>query len=268
MDSFFKCADIAGEVYKNNMPGIKHSRKKYKGIVIDDMKISNDNNPYHKKAGRYVLIDPISPIFEDDYVLMDVLTKYLKLLVKNKTKRKSKLNVLIVGLGNKVIDKVDVNYHLKNEKIKKKNIKTYVSAFSPGVMASTGFESSNMIKAIVENEKIDVVIAIDALATRTIKRLNRVIQLTDTGIAPGSGVGNYRKALDEDYIKIPVIAIGVATVLETLNNMKIDENKQGEIASNVMENIDEKIIMSTKDIDFEIKSIAKLIANSINLAFN
>ena len=172
-------------------------------------------------------------------------------------------------------DKVDVNYHLKNEKIKKKNIKTYVSAFSPGVMSSTGFESSNMIKAIVENEKIDVVIAIDALATRTIKRLNRVIQLTDTGIAPGSGVGNYRKALDEDYIKIPVIAIGVATVidtaaivLETLNNMKIDENKQGEIASNVMENIDEKIIMSTKDIDFEIKSIAKLIANSINLAFN
>ena len=124
MDSFFKCADIAGEVYKNNMPGIKHSRKKYKGIVIDDMKISNDNNPYHKKAGRYVLIDPISPIFEDDYALMDVLTKYLKLLVKNKTKRKSKLNVLIVGLGNKdytpdslgpkVIDKVDVNYHLKN----------------------------------------------------------------------------------------------------------------------------------------------------------
>lgn len=285
MDSFFKCADIAGEVYKNNMPGIKHSRKKYKGIVIDDMKISNDNNPYHKKAGRYVLIDPISPIFEDDYALMDVLTKYLKLLVKNKTKRKSKLNVLIVGLGNKdytpdslgpkVIDKVDVNYHLKNEKIKKKNIKTYVSAFSPGVMASTGFESSNMIKAIVENEKIDVVIAIDALATRTIKRLNRVIQLTDTGIAPGSGVGNYRKALDEGFIKIPVIAIGVATVidtaaivLETLNNMKIDENKQGEIASNVMENIDEKIIMSTKDIDFEIKSIAKLIANSINLAFN
>lgn len=285
MDSFFKSYDIANEVYKKNEPGIKHSRKSIKGISIDDMRINSIDNPYHKKVGRYILIDPASPIFEDDYALENVLIKYIRQLVKNKVNGKKKINVLIVGLGNKdytpdslgpkVIDKIEVNYHLKKDKIEKKEIKTFISAFAPGVMASTGFESSNMIKAIVEKESIDVVIAVDALATRTIKRLNRVIQITDTGISPGSGIGNYRKALDEENLKIPVIAIGVATVIdtaaiviETLNNMKLDNNKQHEIADKVISNIDERIIMSTKDIDFEIKNIAKLIAESINLAFN
>ena len=147
MDSFFKCADIAGEVYKNNMPGIKHSRKKYKGIVIDDMKISNDNNPYHKKAGRYVLIDPISPIFEDDYVLMDVLTKYLKLLVKNKTKRKSKLNVLIVGLGNPENEYAHTRHNMGfdtiNQIAKNNNIQITKNKFK-GLCEST----------IIQNQKV------------------------------------------------------------------------------------------------------------------
>ena len=92
-----------------------------------------------------------------------------------------------------------------------------VSAITPGVMGITGLETSEIVRGIVERSKPDFVIAIDALASRSIERLNTTIQISDTGIHPGSGVGNKRKGLNESTLGVPVIAIGVPTVVDAVS---------------------------------------------------
>ena len=128
---------------------------------------------------------------------------------------------LVIGLGNrkstpdslgvKVLDDITITSHIlaidKNRNIRK------ISAFTPGVMASTGIESSMIIKALIDKVKPDFVIAIDALASRNIERLNKTIQITDTGIHPGSGIGNNRLEISNKTMHIPIIAIGVPTVV-------------------------------------------------------
>lgn len=126
--------------------------------------------------------------------------------------------ILVIGLGNytvtpdslgpRVCEDVIASSHLSNNNLGD------VSIISPGVMGQTGMETSDIIKGIVDRIKPDYLIAIDALAARSIKRLNRTIQITDAGINPGSGVGNKRKEISFRTMGIPVIAIGVPTVVD------------------------------------------------------
>lgn len=284
MKDFFRYSDIADELYKKNSKGIVHKRKKIKGMHIDDMMIKNEDNIYNKKVGRYVLVDPMIDVRGNDEELVEILTKYLKLMARAKTKRKKRPHILIVGLGNRsyapdslgplTVDGIEVNNHLKEDEIVKNGSNSFISTFTPGVMAQTGLESSNMVKAIVENEGIDLVVAIDSLATRTIRRLNRVFQLTDTGINPGSGIGNHRKEVSADYLNVPVIALGVATVIdsvaivmETINKMELSAEVVEEVANSMMKVIDERLVVATKDIDSEVVAIASVVSQAINNAF-
>ena len=150
-----------------------------------------------------------------------VLEKLLKeILLKNDIKEDDEC--LIIGLGNikstpdslgvKVINDILITKHLFKYGNVKDGIRK-VSSFTPGVMANTGLESSNIIKAIIKEEKPKFIIVIDALASLSIDRINKTIQITDTGIHPGSGIGNNRKEISHKPIGIPVIAIGVPTVV-------------------------------------------------------
>ena len=150
-----------------------------------------------------------------------VLEKLLKeILLKNDIKEDDEC--LIIGLGNikstpdslgvKVINDILITKHLFKYGNVKDGIRK-VSSFTPGVMANTGLESSNIIKAIIKEEKPKFIIVIDALASLSIDRINKTIQITDTGIHPGSGIGNNRKEISNKTIGIPVIAIGVPTVV-------------------------------------------------------
>ena len=150
-----------------------------------------------------------------------VLEKLLKeILIKNDIKEDDEC--LIIGLGNikstpdslgvKVINDILITKHLFKYGDVKDGIRK-VSSFTPGVMANTGLESSNIIKAIIKEEKPKFIIVIDALAGLSIDRINKTIQITDTGIHPGSGIGNNRKEISKKSIGIPVIAIGVPTVV-------------------------------------------------------
>lgn len=150
-----------------------------------------------------------------------VLEKLLKeILLKNDIKEDDEC--LIIGLGNikstpdslgvKVINDILITKHLFKYGNVKDGIRK-VSSFTPGVMANTGLESSNIIKAIIKEEKPKFIIVIDALASLSIDRINKTIQITDTGIHPGSGIGNNRKEISHKTIGIPVIAIGVPTVV-------------------------------------------------------
>lgn len=176
------------------------------------------------KDGNYITIsfDDITN-FESREKVGKIVENLLKeILVKNDIKDNDEC--LIIGLGNikstpdslgvKVINDILITKHLFKYGNVKEGIRK-VSSFTPGVMANTGLESSNIIKAIIKEEKPKFIIVIDALASLSIDRINKTIQITDTGIHPGSGIGNNRKEISQKTIGIPVIAIGVPTVVSS-----------------------------------------------------
>lgn len=198
--------------------------------VINNIKISrvvmDKNNLLNKKEGNYITIE-LTDItnYEDRENVGKVLVNEIKDIL-NKNDIKDNYECLVIGLGNKkstpdalgpmVIDNILVTRHLfeLNADVKKGIRK--VSAIIPGVMGNTGIETIDIIKGIVDNVKPKFIIVIDSLCASSIERLNKTIQLTDTGIHPGSGIGNMRKEISKDTLGIPVIAIGVPTVVESV----------------------------------------------------
>ena len=191
---------------------IYHNEENIDGITITKTK----NN------GNYITLsfDDITDTSRRDIVgkhLVDILKEILKL---NNIKEDD--TCLIIGLGNilstpdslgvKVLNDIIVTSHIYKLGKLSKNMRV-VSTFAPGVMASTGIESAKIIKSLIKEIKPDFVIAIDALSGRNIDRINKTIQVTDTGIHPGSGIGNNRAEISKKTMNIPVIAIGVTTVV-------------------------------------------------------
>ncbi len=179
-----------------------------------------------KPMGNYLTLEaPGMASPDEDYhrEISETLACYLKELMGEEKER----SILVAGLGNrdvtpdalgpKTVSNLLITRHLIKEYGKEvmgtENC-CQISGIVPGVMAQTGMETSEIIRGIVEQTRPDLLIVIDALAARSTKRLSRTIQLTDTGIQPGSGVGNHRNCLTEESLGIPVIAIGVPTVVE------------------------------------------------------
>jgi spore protease len=218
-------------------------------------------------------------------------------------KLQEKSTVLVVGLGNwnvtsdslgpKVVSKLMVTRHLIQyvpEEVED-GVRP-VCAIAPGVLGITGIETGEIVRGIVDRIRPDCIIAIDALASRRLERVNTTIQIADTGISPGSGVGNKRMDLSRDTLGVPVIAIGVPTVVDaaTIANDTIDlvidsfidKAEQGTDFFNMLKNIDRNekyqlmqkslepytgnLIVTPKEIDEVIERIAKAIANGINIA--
>ena len=143
-------------------------------------------------------------------------------------------------------------------------------------MAKTGMESQEIIRGVVEMTHPDVVIIIDALAARSTKRLNRTIQVTNTGIHPGSGVGNHRNAITEESLGVPVIAIGVPTVVDAATIVSDAFEKMLQLAGEEPLEVQDELFVGLgelynmyvtgKDVDYEIKQISHIICNAINSA--
>lgn len=219
--------DLAIDLIKaNNVKGIKSSHKIIDNIKITDVYIDEEaSKKINKKAGNYITIE-----FEDvtDYdnkeKVKSIFVKELRKILENNN-IKNEDSCLTIGLGNssstpdslgpKSIQNVVVTNHLfVYGDVSDGFRKTY--ALSPGVMGSTGIETSELVKSVVNAIKPDFVLVIDALASQSVERVNKTIQMTDTGIQPGSGVGNSRKELSKDTLNIPVIAIGVPTVVDAV----------------------------------------------------
>lgn len=198
-------------------------------LIIEDNNISHKEETKDgititktKKDGNYITIT-----FEDitNYEDRERVGKVLENIIIDILKQnniKENDTCLIIGLGNikstpdslgvKVVDNILVTSHLFKYGQVKEGIRP-VSAFTPGVMATTGIESSDIILSLIKKIKPDFCIAIDALASLSIDRINKTIQVTDTGIHPGSGIGNNRKEISKNTMNIPIIAIGVPTVV-------------------------------------------------------
>ena len=207
-----------------------NDKKLIKEEIINNIKISrvvmDKNNLLNKKEGNYITIE-LTDItnYEDRENVGEVLVNEIKDIL-NKNNIKDNYECLVIGLGNKkstpdalgpmVIDNILVTRHLFELNADVKEGIRKVSAIIPGVMGNTGIETIDIIKGIVDNVKPKFIIVIDSLCASSIERLNKTIQLTDTGIHPGSGIGNMRKEISKDTLGIPVIAIGVPTVVESV----------------------------------------------------
>ena len=245
-----------------------------------------------KPIGTYITLESEKLREQDESFhepMMEVLCKHLKHFIGNKTR------VMVAGLGNRevtpdalgpfVIDNLYVTRHLLKEGIISQSIE--ISAIAPGVMAQTGMESSVILKSLIREIKPEILIVIDALAARQSDRLNKTIQLADTGITPGSGVGNHREAINQESMGIPVIAIGVPTVIAvpTIINDAMDVmisslGKQGaksvlkkfndeeryQLACEMVNPNLENMFVTPKDIDAAVKRISYTISEAINQA--
>ncbi len=279
--------DFADEIYnkkdlKNSFVSRHYQRGKAK---IAKTIIKDENNPYGKEKGTYLSIELENIDDSDDYDnYKKVLSSHLASLIKSNIIKKKPF-ILVVGLGNedyapdalgpRVIKKMNATSHLMS--FKDLEVKTKVACLIPGVMALTGLESASIIQSVIKEFNIDLVIAIDSLASRNLSRLNKVIQITDTGIAPGGGVNNYRRALNKKELDVPVIALGVATVVSSTailyqalqklrDEMSIDYDK--EVLKDIFSSFGQDLVLTTKEIDQRIEILTSLIADSLNMTLN
>ena len=180
-----------------------------------------------KPMGTYITLEAPAMALPDENYHQEISRELAQQLRNIIPGIEQEFSIMVVGLGNRdvtadalgpnVVDNLTITRHMVKEYGKaafNRNKVHMVSGLIPGVMAKTGMESQEIIKGVVEMTKPDVVVVIDALAARSTKRLNRTIQITNTGIHPGSGVGNHRNAITEETLGVPVIAVGVPTVVD------------------------------------------------------
>ena len=201
-------------------------------IKIYRVKVLNENGEkaIGKKKGKYITIDikNLDIAGEKDIKkASEIVSKELKTLVSNLIKPKE--DILVVGLGNlyvtpdalgpKVIQKIDITRHILTylPEVLDENTRP-ISAISPGVLGTTGIETLEILKGVIDNIKPKLLIVIDALSSRSIDRISSTVQLSDTGIVPGAGVGNTRKELSIETLGIPVIAIRSSNSCRSSNN--------------------------------------------------
>ena len=199
--------------------------------------------------------------------------------------------ILVVGLGNReatpdalgpvAVDELVVTRHLilqLGEGFRKKYHLTSFCALAAGVLAQTGMESGEVIKSVVRELKPDVVIAIDALAARSTERLGTTVQITDTGIYPGAGIGNNRQALNKETLGVPVIAVGVPTVVDAatilrermgayLTKRGVGEEERERILGEAEEENGQVLFVTPKGIDELVRRAGETVAEAINLCF-
>lgn len=242
-----------------------------------------------KPIGTYITLEAPAMIQPDEEYHKEISAELAKQLTEVIPGIEKEISVMVVGLGNRdvtadalgpnVIDNLTITRHMVKEFGKAaygKNKMHMVSGLVPGVMAKTGMESAEIIKGVVEKTEPDVVIIVDALAARSTKRLNRTIQITNTGIHPGSGVGNHRNSITEEILGVPVIAIGVPTVVDAativndaLQKIIVQMSENGvKLQEEMREGLPElyNMYVTGKDVDYEIKQISHIICDALNCA--
>ena len=308
-------ADERVDTYKrvNNLTeidGVKVESKNDEIVTTTTVDVLNENGAtaLSKEIGKYITMEikDIKYLEEKDKnKIINTLSNEIKNLIgEDKTK-----SILVVGLGNiyvtpdslgpKVVQTVDITRHLINfaKDLVEPDTRS-VSALSPGVLGTTGIETSEIITSVCNEVKPDIVIAIDSLASSSINRLGTTIQLSNTGITPGAGVRNKREGINQNTLNVPVIAIGVPTVVDmaTITSEAID--KMVEVTKQKIENGDNSVskeqiekvinifnddnkynmianaldtdnfIVTPKEIDDVIQVVSDLISSGINMSIN
>lgn len=266
---------------QTELKGVKSREKDSNGFKITTVEILDEKGAeeLQKPIGSYITmeIDKLLKREDNAFILgAETLGKEITALLKLKDKD----SVLVVGLGNEAItpDAIGpqtakntmVTRHLVEKMPEEFGTMRRVAVLNSGVLGTTGIESAEFIKAVVEKLKPDHVIVVDALASRKLARVCRTIQLADTGIVPGSGVGNSRAAINKETLGVSVTAIGVPTVVDaaTLAADLAEQAGAKDINPEDMSNYGRGMIVTPKEIDANVADISKLVGYGINLALH
>lgn len=275
----------AASMLQGSVLGIETHTSEENGIKVERVRVVTDEaaEQIGKPKGSYVTITT-GDLSENEKERYEDICICVAEEIKNIINIGKNSPVLTVGLGNeritadsigpKCIQNLLVTRHIKkmmpeeiDERVRE------VSAITPSVMALTGIETGDIVKGVTEKVSPDLVIVIDALAARSMTRLGRTIQITDTGINPGSGVGNNRKELSEKTLGVRVVAIGVPMVVDArtvaVDCMEIAVGEDKERLLEIYEKMEpgnSEMVVTSKDVDSLSDQSAKIIANGINLA--
>ncbi|MGL5149597.1 MAG: GPR endopeptidase [Clostridium sp.] len=303
-DLAIEAREMYKKEYSTDLDGVYVEEDTEGDVKINWVKITNDEGAKKlgKAVGNYITID-IPEFTAYDGESMDNVAHVMAAQLEKLVDLPQEKTALVVGLGNwkvtpdalgpKVVEKIMITRHLKavmpdaiDDSVRP------VCAIAPGVLGITGIETGEIIKSLVDKIKPSLVICIDALGARRVERVNRTIQISDTGISPGAGVGNHRMKINEETVGVKVIAIGVPTVVDaaTLANDTIDllldelisKTEEGKEFYNMLKSLDKRekgmlikeilkpnvgdLMVTPKEIDLVVESLSKIIANGINIA--
>jgi len=269
---------------------VRENYNEEKDIRTTVVKIRTENGAkaMGRPQGNYITIEaPNLSLPDEDYhrEVSEEIASHLRQLIDLEREK----SILVVGLGNQSITADSLGPHVvDNLRMTRHIIREYglksmgeekmhrISGIVPGVMAQTGMETSEIIQGVVSETKPDVVVVIDALAARSTRRLNRTIQITDTGINPGSGVGNHRVGLTEDNLQVKVIGIGVPTVVDAATIVydsmahlleALEEAEQKEFLEEMISPNLHSMFVTPKDVDETVKYLSFTISEGLNMAF-
>lgn len=270
---------IKGE---QEIEGVALKREEKDGVTVATLEIRTDegSKTMGKEKGTYITVELEE---ENEEAVIRELVQQMKQLSGGKNDK-----CFILGLGNReitpdalgplTIDKVLVTRHLIREfgsEMKKKYHFSEAQALAPGVMAQTGMEMQEIVKGIVDKTAPDIVFVVDALAARSMHRLGKTIQLTDTGISPGAGVGNNRKELNRRTLGVDVIAIGVPTVVDAetivedymeagLEKSDLTAQEKKQFMQHIKNEKMKGMFMTGQDVDQKVRRMSRILSDALN----
>lgn len=276
--------DLAVEAIENHktaaaLPHVRQSDRTLEGFAVHEVRILSEDavREIGKPQGRYLTLE-LDALIRREEDAFPRACKALSTLLRELLPHPNDGPVLIAGLGNRMITPDAIGPQTADHVIATRHLVAQspaifadwrpVSALAPGVLGQTGVETGEVICGVLDRVRPAAVIAVDALAAGRLSRLLRTVQLADTGITPGAGVGNARAALNEETLGVPVIAVGVPTVVDGATLAHEISSQLGQPACEALDDLSQPVMITTRDIDHEVADISRMIGYAVNMALH
>lgn len=261
------------------LPHVRQSDRTLEGFAVHEVRILSEDaaREIGKPQGRYLTLE-LDALIRREEDAFPRACKALSTLLRELLPHPNDGPVLIAGLGNRMITPDAIGPQTADHVIATRHLVAQspaifadwrpVSALAPGVLGQTGVETGEVICGVLDRVRPAAVIAVDALAAGRLSRLLRTVQLADTGITPGAGVGNARAALNEETLGVPVIAVGVPTVVDGATLAHEISSQLGQPACEALDDLSQPVMITTRDIDREVADISRMIGYAVNMALH
>lgn len=276
--------DLAVEAIENHksaaaLSHVRQSDRTLEGFAVHEVRILSEDaaREIGKPQGRYLTLE-LDALIRREEDAFPRACKALSTLLRELLPRPNDGPVLIAGLGNRMITPDAIGPQTADHVIATRHLIAQspaifadwrpVSALAPGVLGQTGVETGEVICGVLDRVRPAAVIAVDALAAGRLSRLLRTVQLADTGITPGAGVGNARAALNKETLGVPVIAVGVPTVVDGATLAHEISSQLGQPACEALDDLSQPVMITTRDIDREVADISRMIGYAVNMALH
>lgn len=276
--------DLAVEAIENHktaavLPHVRQSDRTLEGFAVHEVRILSEDaaREIGKPQGRYLTLE-LDALIRREEDAFPRACKALSTLLRELLPHPNDGPVLIAGLGNRMITPDAIGPQTADHVIATRHLVAQspaifadwrpVSTLAPGVLGQTGVETGEVICGVLDRVRPAAVIAVDALAAGRLSRLLRTVQLADTGITPGAGVGNARAALNKETLGVPVIAVGVPTVVDGATLAHEISSQLGQPACEALDDLSQPVMITTRDIDREVADISRMIGYAVNMALH